>query len=103
MRPAREALGARAVGATHYRWNPGKRVGFGHYHSTDEEIYIVVRGGGRMKLNEAVVDIRVNDALRIAPATVREWEAGPEGLELIAFGTHTEGDGGLERDWWTTE
>jgi oxalate decarboxylase/phosphoglucose isomerase-like protein (cupin superfamily) len=31
-----------------------RRVGFGHYHSTEEEIYVVVRGGGRMKLNDHV-------------------------------------------------
>ena len=103
VRSAREDLHARKVGVTHYRWKPGRRVGFGHYHQTDEEIYVVVRGGGRMKLNDDVVDIRANDALRIAPTTIREWEAGPDGLELIAFGTHTEGDGGLERDWWTTD
>jgi mannose-6-phosphate isomerase-like protein (cupin superfamily) len=100
VRSAREALDARRTGLTHYRWKPGKRVGFGHFHSTDEEIYVVVRGGGRMKLNDEVVDIRTNDALRVAPTTIREWEAGPYGLELIAFGTHTEGDDGLERDWW---
>jgi len=103
VRSAREDLCARGIGVTHYRWRPGRRVGFGHYHSTDEEIYVVVRGGGRMKLDDEVVEIRMNDALRVAPRTVREWEAGPDGLELIAFGTHTEGDGGLERDWWTTD
>jgi mannose-6-phosphate isomerase-like protein (cupin superfamily) len=100
VRPAREALDARHIGLTHYRWKPGKRVGFGHFHQTDEEIYVVVRGGGRMKLNDDVIEIRINDALRLAPTTIREWEAGPDGLELIAFGTHTEGDGGLARDWW---
>jgi mannose-6-phosphate isomerase-like protein (cupin superfamily) len=103
VRPAREDLGARGIGVTHYRRKPGRRVGFGHYHSTDEEIYVVVSGTGRMNLDDDAVDIRVNDALRVAPTTVREWEAGPEALELIAFGTHTEGDGGLERDRWTTD
>jgi len=103
VRSAREDLCARGIGLTHYRWRPGMRVGFGHYHSTDEEIYVVVRGRGRMKLDDDVVEIRMNDTLRVAPRTVREWEAGPDGLVLIAFGTHTEGDGGLERDWWTTD
>ena len=77
VRPAREVLGARRTGVTHYRWKPGMRVGFGHYHSSDEEIYIVVRGGGRMKLNDDVVDIRANDALRIAPTTVRDGKPDP--------------------------
>src|SRR5690349_11438596 len=66
----------------------------------DEEIYVVVRGGGRIKLNHDIVEIRTNDAIRVAPTTIREWEAGPDGLALIAFGTHTEGDGGHERDRW---
>jgi quercetin dioxygenase-like cupin family protein len=100
VRPAREALDARKIGLTHYRWRPGRRVGFGHFHQADEEIYVVVRGGGRMKLDDEVIEVRTNDALRLAPTTIREWEAGPDGLEMIAFGTHTDGDGGLERDWW---
>jgi hypothetical protein len=59
--------------------------------------------GGRMKLNDEIIDIRTNDALRVAPTTIREMGGRPDALELIAFGTHTEGDDGLERDWWTTD
>src|SRR6201991_3718929 len=73
VRPAREALDARSIGLTRYQWKPGRRVGFGHFHQTDEEIYVVVRGGGRIKLNDDVVEIRTNDAIRVAPTTIREW------------------------------
>jgi quinol monooxygenase YgiN len=32
----------------------------------------------------------------------RELEAGPNGLEVLAFGSHSPGDGELVADWWTT-
>jgi len=41
-------------------------------------------------------------AVRVAPASVRELEAGPEGLEVLAVGSHTPGDGEMVADWWTT-
>lgn len=34
--------------------------------------------------------------------TIRELEAGPEGLEVLAFGSHAPGDGEMVSDWWTT-
>ena len=83
---ARVPLGLERSGVSLFRIAPGFRVPFGHRHGEQEEVYVVVRGSARMKLGEDVVELRQWDAVRIAPETERGLEAGPDGLELIAFG-----------------
>jgi len=41
------------------------------------------------------------DAVRVSPAVTRAFEAGPDGLEVLAFGPHHEGDGELIPGWWS--
>jgi len=31
---------------------------------------------------------------------MRAWESGPDGLELLAFGDHVEGDAEMAMGWW---
>lgn len=100
-RPARDALGASAIGLTSYRVKPGRRVGFGHNHDDVEEIYVVTSGSGRFKLDDEVVDVQAGDAIFCSPEVMREWEAGDEGLDLLAFGGHVKGDGDMKPGWWT--
>ena len=59
-------------------------------------------GGGRAKLDEEIVELRPLDALRVAPEVTRAFEAGPEGLELLAFGGGEGGtqDAEVEPGWW---
>ena len=97
----REDVGAEAIGMTYYRMNPGRRTGFGHRHKEAEEMYVVLAGAGRVKVDDEVIDLRARDVVRVAPATVREFEAGPDGMELLATGTHVEGDGEMLQEWWT--
>lgn len=100
---AREALGAEATGVAFHRIKAGKRQGFGHQHVDAEEVYVVLAGSGRVKLDDDVRPLQRLDALRVAPAVKRAFEAGPEGLELLAFGPHTPGDGEVLPDFWPTE
>jgi mannose-6-phosphate isomerase-like protein (cupin superfamily) len=100
-RVAREALDARHTGATHFRLLPGRRSPFTHRHRQAEEIYVVLRGHGRVKLGEELHDVGPLDAIRVAPATPRAFEAGPDGLELLAFGPRVAGDGEPVDDRWT--
>ena len=65
-----------------------------------EEVYVVLSGSGRVKLDDAVVDLRRLDALRVAPAVTRGFGAGPDGLELLVFGPHHEAHGEAFQDWW---
>ncbi len=84
-----------------HRVKAGKRQAFGHKHSDAEEIYVVLSGSGRAKLDDAIVDVVPLDALRVAPGVIRAFEAGPDpDLELLAFGPHHAGDGEIIEGWW---
>jgi uncharacterized cupin superfamily protein len=93
-------LGAEATGLSHHRVKPGQRQAFGHRHVNAEEIYVVLSGSGRVKLDDEIVELRPLDALRVAPATARAFEAGEHGLEFLAFGPHVAGDGEMIQDFW---
>jgi uncharacterized cupin superfamily protein len=99
-RVARTALGAEQTGVTHFRLRPGKRSPFTHRHKEAEEIYVVLSGTGRVKLDDEIADVRPRDAIRVAPQVARAFEAGAEGLELLAFGPHRSGDGVPVDDPW---
>ena len=98
---ARTALGAEHTGVTHFRLRPGKRSPFTHRHREAEEIYVILSGSGRIKLDEELADVRPLDAIRVAPDVARAFEAGPDGLEFLAFGPHHEADGVPVADAWT--
>ena len=96
----RKDLGAEGIGMSNYRMNPDRRIGFGHSHAESEEIYVVLAGAGRFKIGDDIVDVGPKDVVYCPPGTMREWESGPDGLELLAFGHHVEGDTQMERGWW---
>jgi mannose-6-phosphate isomerase-like protein (cupin superfamily) len=100
-RYVREDVGAQGIGISHYRMNRGRRTGFGHRHREVEEIYVVLGGSGRVKVDDEILELRPRDVLRVAPESVREFEAGPDGMELLATGMHRDGDGELVQGWWT--
>jgi len=105
FRLATDALELEQSGLGYQRLPPGYRFPYGHAHTSQEEVYVVVDGSGRMKLDEEVVELRRWDAVRVAPATWRGYEAGPEGLEILVIGAPNLGDGRREdvegrRDWW---
>jgi mannose-6-phosphate isomerase-like protein (cupin superfamily) len=93
-------LDAEQTGVTHHRFSPGHRQAFGHRHEHAEEVYVVLAGSGRMKLDDDVVDVERLDAIRVAPRVARAFQAGPEGLEVLACGARHEGDGELLPGWW---
>ena len=100
---ARDDLEATQFGISLQMLKPNQRVPFGHFHDRQEEVYVVVGGSGRLKLDDEVVEVGRWDAVRIAPEVTRGVEAGPEGLELIAFGAPNTGpqDVRQEMGWWT--
>lgn len=100
---ARKHLGSEHLGVSHFRYGPSYRVPSGHRHREQEEAYVVVSGSGRVKLDEEIVELRRWDVLRVAPAVVRSFEAGPDGLELIAIGSDRpeQGDGELVEGHWS--
>lgn len=94
-------LEAEQTGVALQRLKPGKRPPFAHHHQKAEEVYVVIGGSGRMKLDDDIVELERLDAIRVAPEVVRAFEAGPDGLEIVAFGPRVEDDGELDHDWWT--
>ena len=99
---ARDALDCARTGLSYQRLAPDTEGPFGHVHTEDEEIYVVLSGTGRAKLGDEIVDLKPLDGLRVAPGTPRGFAAGPQGLELLAFGEHTEGDPQMIPDIWET-
>src|SRR4051795_8346313 len=90
-RVAREPLDAQSTGITHFRLLPGRRSPFTHRHARAEETYVILAGTGRVKLDAEIREVRRLDAIRVAPQVARAFEAGPDGLEFIAFGPHHPG------------
>jgi len=84
---ARRYLDSDHLGISYFRYAPGVRAPMAHSHREQEEAYIVVSGSGRIRLDDAIHELRQWDVVRIAPATVRAVEAGGDGLELIAVGS----------------
>jgi mannose-6-phosphate isomerase-like protein (cupin superfamily) len=82
----RKHLGSRDLGVSHWKYAPNLRNPTAHHHREQEEAYIVVSGSGRIRLDDEVREIRQWDVVRVAPEVIRGFEAGPDGLELIAVG-----------------
>ena len=104
-RMARSALESEQLGVSYFRYAPGVRASIGHHHRVQEEAYVVIPGGGRFKLDDDIVDIKQWDVIRVAPPVIRAFEAGPEGIELIAVGgpRPEEGDGEMVPGWWPAD
>jgi len=83
---ARKHLDSRDLGVSLFRYAPGFRRDTGHSHREQEEAYVVVSGSGRVLIDGEVSPLRPWDVVRVAPEAVRAFEAGPDGLELIAIG-----------------
>ena len=98
---AKNELEGESTGVSHHRVKPGKRQPFGHRHDEAEEIYVVLAGSGRMKLEDEIIEIEPLDAIRVAPQVTRAFEAGPGGIELLAFGPRHDGDGEVIPGWWS--
>ena len=100
---ARRHLDSRELGVSYFRYAAGFRSPVGHRHREQEEVYVVLSGSGRVKLDDEIRDLGPWDILRVAPQVVRSFEAGPEGLELIIAGSARpeEGDGEMLEVQWT--
>jgi quercetin dioxygenase-like cupin family protein len=97
---ARDAMDAVDTGVTLHFIKPGKR-GAAHRHEKAEEVYVVLSGSGSINLDGETHRLEQLDAVRVAPQVRRGFEAGPEGLELLVFGPHHEGDGERVADLWS--
>ena len=99
---ARKDLNSEHLGLSLFRYGPNYRNPIGHRHREQEEVYLVVSGSGRVKLDDQITDLKPWDVVRVAPSTLRAFEGGPDGLELVAVGSDRPegGDGERVEDWW---
>lgn len=89
------------AGFSFIRIKPGQRQPFGHTHDEAEEVYVVIRGTGKVMIGSELLELKPYDAIRIGPGLTRAFEAGPDGLETIALGQDLEGDKGEAfNGWW---
>ena len=99
---ARGQIESQHLGVSHFTFGPTYRSPFGHRHREQEEVYVIVSGSGRIRLGEELRDLRPWDLIRVAPRVARGFEAGPDGLELIAIGNDRPegGDGEMLPEFW---
>jgi len=98
---ARDELGSQQIGVSLLAVKPGKRQGFAHKHDQAEEVYVVVSGSGRVKLDDDIVELQPLDAIRVDPTVTRQFEAGADGLQVLAFGPRHDRDGEIFPNWWS--
>jgi mannose-6-phosphate isomerase-like protein (cupin superfamily) len=105
FRFASKALQLEQSGLSYQHIPPDYRFPYGHTHKQQEEVYVVLRGNGRMKLDDEIVELKEWDVVRVAPGTWRGYESGREGLEILVFGAPNLGqnprdDVEGQRNWW---
>jgi mannose-6-phosphate isomerase-like protein (cupin superfamily) len=100
---ARAPLEMENGGLSFLRIAPNFRMPFGHTHNQQEEVYVLVNGTARLKLDDEVIELEPWDAVRIHKDTMRNLEGGPDGAEIILFGAPNAGSGDaqMSQDWWT--
>ena len=103
FRMGRVPLDMEQAGLSYMRVGPNYRIPFGHNHKNQEEVYVVVAGSGRVKVGDDVRELEQWDAVRVHKDTMRGFEAGPDGLEIIAIGAPNTGpgDADMEQGWWS--
>ncbi len=97
---ARKAMGLEQFGFSYQKFGPSWRQPFGHVHREQEELYLVINGSGRAKVDDDIVELRQWDALRVPAGATRQFESGPDGLEYVAIGGNPAGDAEMINGWW---
>jgi quercetin dioxygenase-like cupin family protein len=99
---ARTNLELENSGVSYFRLDAGYRAPFGHTHSEQEEVYVILSGSARVAVGDEVVELGELDAIRIAPETMHGMEAGSDGAEILAFGApNTDNkDADMQPGWW---
>jgi uncharacterized cupin superfamily protein len=103
FRMARVGLGLENSGLSYLRVAPGFRLPFGHKHKNQEEVYVLVSGTARMKIEDEVKELKQWDAVRVHKDTMRTIEGGDDGAEFLVVGAPNTGPGDAEtvQGWWS--
>ena len=101
FRMGRVPLELEGSGVSYERLAPNFRIPWGHTHNVQEEVYVVVSGSMLAKLGDDVVELKQWDAVRVPNETMRSFEGGSEGAEVIAVGAPNTGPTVIEQGWWS--
>ena len=97
---ARTPLGLEKGGVSLFKADAGFKIPWGHRHRDQEEVYLVLSGSAIVQFEDGSIELGAWDAVRIPPDVARSFQAGPEGVELLAFGSGEKGDAELIQDFW---
>jgi mannose-6-phosphate isomerase-like protein (cupin superfamily) len=98
---ARGALELENFGLSYQRLEPNFRIPFGHKHGEQEEVYVVLSGSARLKLDDEIVELEQWDAIRVPGEVTRNFEGGPDGAEVLAIGAPVAKDTEMLQGWWS--
>jgi uncharacterized cupin superfamily protein len=98
---AARSLDLSNLGLSYQRLEPSFRVPFGHKHGEQEEVYVILSGSARLKVENEIVELKQWDAIRVPGEATRNFEGGPDGAELLAIGAPLAKDTEMLQEWWT--
>jgi mannose-6-phosphate isomerase-like protein (cupin superfamily) len=96
----RTPLGLDGGGFSYQKLAPNFIQPTAHRHRVQEEVYVVLSGSGRVKLEDEVREIKQWDVIRVAATVARGFASGADGLELLAIGFGEGGDSEMLDDFW---
>jgi uncharacterized cupin superfamily protein len=88
------SAGSERTGLCHVEVAAGKQGAPHHCHSAEEEIFVILEGGGTLRLGEKQAPIRAGHVLGRPPGTrvAHSFRAGKEGMTYLAYGTREVND-----------
>jgi uncharacterized cupin superfamily protein len=103
IRMARVPLELENSGLSYLRIAPNFRQPFGHTHKQQEEVYVLVDGNARIKIDDETRELKQWDAVRLHKDAMRAIEGGPDGALFLAIGAPNTGPGDAElaQGWWS--
>ena len=86
--------GSERTGVCHVALEPGKKGAPHHCHSADEEIFVILEGGGTVYLGDEEAPVRPGHVLGCPPGTglAHSFRTGEEGMTYLAYGTRDTND-----------
>jgi uncharacterized cupin superfamily protein len=88
------SAGSERTGLCHVEIAAGKQGAPHHCHSAEEEIFVILEGGGTLRLGDERAPIRAGHVLGRPPGTrvAHSFRAGDEGMTYLAYGTREPND-----------
>jgi uncharacterized cupin superfamily protein len=88
------AAGSVTTGLQHVVAAPGKQSAPQHCHSAEEEIFVVLDGGGELLLGDEEIPVHPGHVIARPPGTgvAHTFRGGPGGLTYLAYGTREPND-----------